>query len=133
MSAREMLHAALVARLTAHAPLREAVTAVCDAPPLRSARPYALVEEPLLADWSTKDLAGREARVTILLFDEGERPVRLRALAGEVEAAMAELPGDLGGGWRVAALALLRSRIVRDGERRWAAMTEYRVRMLREN
>ena len=80
MSAREVLLAATIARLRGTAGLAGA--GVFDAPPVRAALPYVQVEEPLLADWSTKSWAGREGRLTVLVLDGGERPVRLRTLAG---------------------------------------------------
>jgi hypothetical protein len=107
--------------------------AVFDAPPVRAARPYAVIEEASLGNWGTKDLAGREGVLAVTLYDGGERPVRLRALAGEVEAAIEAMPRDLGEGWRVVTLILARSRIVREGESRWMAMSEWRVRILRES
>lgn len=131
MSAQTVLGEALVAALKAHAGVARVVTAVFDAPPVRAARPYAEVAEALLTDWSTKDLAGREGRIAIVLRDAGERPLRLRELAGEVDAAVEDLPRDLGEGWRIASLVPVRSRIVREGEGLWAGTNEYRVRMLR--
>lgn len=107
--------------------------AVFDAPPVRAARPYAVIEEASLGNWGTKDLAGREGVLAVTLYDGGERPVRLRALAGEVEAAIETMLRDLGEGWRVVTLVLARSRIVREGESRWMAMSEWRVRILRES
>lgn len=131
MSAQAVLGEALVAALTAHAGVMRVVTAVFDAPPVRAARPYAEVAEALLTDWSTKDMAGREGRIAIVLRDAGERPVRLRELAGQVDAAVEDLPRDLGEGWRIASLVPVRSRMVREGEGLWAGTNEYRVRMLR--
>ncbi|MFV0622953.1 DUF3168 domain-containing protein [Sphingomonas sp. ac-8] len=131
MSAHTVLGEALVAALTAHPGVRGVVTAVFDAPPVRGARPFAEVAEALLSDWSTKDLVGREGRIAIVLRDAGERPVRLRQLAGEVDAAVETLPRDLPGGWRIASLVPVRSRIVRESAGLWAGTNEYRVRMLR--
>jgi hypothetical protein len=107
--------------------------AVFDAPPVRAARPYAVVDEAVLGNWGTKDLAGREGVLAVLLHDAGERPVRLRALAGTVEEAIEAMPRDLGEGWRVVTLVLARSRIVREGDGRWMATSEWRVRILRES
>lgn len=133
MSVQQLLQAALQAALEDHAALADALTAVFDAPPARAARPYALVEEAVLADWGTKDMAGREGRVAVLLFDAGERPERLRGLAGAAEDAVLAMTRDLGEGWRIASLVLLRSRIARDGGgERWTALSEFRVRMLCE-
>ena len=128
MSVQAVLQAALVAALRGHG---LAVTGVFDAPPVRAARPYAVVEESLLGDWGTKDMAGREARVAIALFDGGESPARLRALAGEAEEAILAMPRAIGAGWAVVSAVLLRSRIAREGEGQWKSVSEFRVRMLR--
>lgn len=131
MSAGARLQAAIVAALRGGEGL-EKLTAVFDAPPVRAAPPHATVEEALLADWSTKDMTGREGRAAVTLRDGGERPVRLRELAGAAEAAVLAMPGDLGGGWRIVSLSFVRGRIVREGNG-WAATSEFRVRMLRES
>lgn len=130
MSARERLQAAVTAALRAAEGL--AGVAVFDAPPVRAAAPHALVEEPVLADWSTKDMAGREGRIAVLLRDGGERPARLRELAGAAEEAVLAMPAPLGAGWRVVSLAFVRGRMVRDRSG-WVATSEFRVRMLRES
>jgi hypothetical protein len=126
MSVQMVLQAALVEALAGLE-----VTRVFDAPPVRAARPYALVEEAWLTDWGTKDMAGREGRFAVTLFDVGERPARLRELAGAVETAIEAMPRAIGNGWEVASLVLLRSRINREGDGRWQSVSEFRVRMLR--
>lgn len=133
MSAHEILADALTGALTAHAPLAGAINGVFDAPPARGVRPYAVVEEAVLADWSTKDMTGREGRLSVTLFDTGERRARLRGLAEEVVAAATGLPRELGEGWRIASLAFVRSRIVRESAAGSAAIVEFRVRMLQAN
>lgn len=131
MSAAVVLAEAIRAALTAHRPLADQLAAVFDAPPVRAATPHAVIGEAQLSDWGTKDMAGREARVAISLFDAGESPVRLRRLVGEVEVAMAGLPRALGDGWQLASRVLLRGRIERKGEGRWIATSEWRLRMLK--
>lgn len=131
MSVQTQLSEALVAALRGEPEIAGAATAVFDAAPVRAARPYAMVEEVLLTDWSTKDLAGREGRIAVILRDAGERPVRLRGLSDAVDAAVEGLPRELPGGWRIASLVAVRSRIVREGDGLWSAMHEYRVRLLR--
>lgn len=126
MSVQEALQAALVEALAGLE-----VTSVFDAPPVRAARPYALVEEAWLTDWGTKDMAGREGRFAVTLHDAGERPARLRILAGAAEAAIEAMPRAIGQGWAIASLVLLRSRISREGDGRWQSVSEFRVRMLR--
>jgi hypothetical protein len=124
-----------VAWLRAQGPL--AGVAVFDAPPVRAALPYLVVEEPVCADWSTKSWAGVEARVAVTLFDAGERPARLRGLLAAVEAAVAVMPPALDGGWRVARVALARSRIAQvrgtgAGGDRWLGQAEFVARVWRE-
>ena len=126
MSVQAMLQAAVVAALDGLD-----VTGVFDAPPVRCALPYAVAEEAVLADWGTKDMAGREGRLAVLLYDGGERPVRLRVLAGAAEDAVSGMAREIGEGWRVASLVFVRSRVLRDGVR-WVAVSEWRIRILRE-
>jgi hypothetical protein len=133
MSAHGVLADAVGAALRGHAALGVAINGVFDTPPARAVRPYALIEEAVLADWSTKDLAGREGRLAVSLLDTGEGGERLRMLADEAIAAITALPRELGEGWRIASLAFVRSRIFREGPGMCAAVIEYRVRMLQAN
>lgn len=133
MSAREALQAALLATLRDDARIAGELTQIFDAPPMRAVRPYALIDEAMLVDWSTKDMAGREGRVAVTLFDQGERPVRARRLSERIEATLTAMPGDLGDGWRIVTLMLIRSRLSREGNGRWTATSEFRVRMLKED
>ncbi len=126
MSAGEVLQAAIVAALT------EIATSY-DAPPVRAALPYVLVEDPVLGRWGGAGIDGREGRVRIVLHDAGERPVRLRTLGAAAEAAVAALSGAIDGGWRVVALRLVRGRTVRaGGGDRWTATSEFAVKLYRE-
>lgn len=125
------MRAALVEAVCARLRERLEGCAVFDAPPVRAAVPYAVVEEPVVAPWGTKSWDGFEARVAVALWDEGERPVRLRALLGEAEEAVAELPPDLGGGWRVVRAELVRSRMAKAAAERWTARAEFLVRAWR--
>ncbi|WP_380783625.1 DUF3168 domain-containing protein [Sphingomonas sp. R86520] len=105
---------------------------VFDAPPVRGGLPYAVVDEPVLSDWSTKTWVGREGRVLLTLFDEGERPVRVRSLLAVAEEGLEAVAPDLGEGWRVVRVALVRSRVLRVGDR-WRGTSEFLVRMYRES
>lgn len=120
------LQAALVAAV-------EGTLTTFDAPPVRAALPHAVVEDAVLARWGGAGIDGREGRVRIVLHDAGERPVRLRALAAQAEGAVAALSGEIGAGWRVVALRLVRVRIVKSGGRdRWTATSEFAVKLYRE-
>lgn len=124
MIAGTLLQAMLVARL------RSVLTSasVFDAPPVRAARPYVVVEMPVLTDWGTKDAAGREGRVVVQLFDGGEVPDRLRSLAMAAEVAVLSAPPTLSG-WRIVSLTFVRSRLLRDGPG-WIGAVEFQARML---
>lgn len=129
MSAREVLVAGVAARLKGWAGL--AGVSVFDAPPVRAGLPFVQVEEPVLADWSGTGFVGCEGKVVVALADGGERPVRARALLGEVEACLDAMPAALGQGWRLVRLRLARGRLMRSGER-WTGTAEFAVRMVRE-
>lgn len=128
MSARGLLQAAVVARLSDALGI-----AVFDAPPVRRALPFAVAEEPVLADWSTKSWTGREGRLAIAIADGGERPTRLRDLSETAERAIEGMAGEIGEGWRIVAVRLVRGRLVRDGESRWRATSEFAVRLYRSS
>lgn len=124
MIAGTLLQAMLVARLRSTL----SGAGVFEAPPVRAARPFVVVDTPVLSDWGTKDAAGREGRVVVQLFDDGEVPERLRTLAAAAEAAVLSAPVVLTG-WRIVSLVFVRSRVVRDGKG-WVGSVEFRVRML---
>ena len=109
----------------------EGLTGRHEARPLQAAFPYATVEAGAESDWGHKSGIGREVRLTIVLRDEGERPERLRRLLAEAEAALDGIGATLGA-WRLVSFAFLRSRLVPDGQRRWAGAIDYRARMLAE-
>lgn len=123
------LHDAIVAALRAHPAVADGVTAVFGSPPVRAAAPYALVAEAVIADWSTKDAAGIEARVAVELRDAREDGAVVRGLAGAALEAIEAMSGDLGGGWRIVSRLFVRQRIVRaKGE--WVGSVEFRVRVM---
>lgn len=103
-----------------------------DGRPLRASMPYATAEAAFESDWSHKSGAGREVRLTVTIRDSGEAPARLRVLAEQSETALAALGGTLEG-WRIVSFGFLRSRLLPDGERGWAAVLDYRARMLAES
>lgn len=123
MTASEALQQAAVTALRGIGSL-----GVYELAPVQAAFPHALVETGPETDWGHKSGAGRELRLAVTLRDAGERPVRLRTLAGEAEAAVAAVGRDLPG-WRVVTLHFLRTRMVREAKG-WAAVIEFRARML---
>ena len=131
MSASEAVQAALVAALNGHAALATAVSGVFDGPPARAAYPYVAIGESLTADWSHKSGRGREHRLAITIWDDGESAARLHGLMAEAETAIETMARDLDG-HRVVSLVFLRSRILRDADGPWAGLIEYRARTLED-
>jgi hypothetical protein len=123
------LQAAVVTAIQAHPALAATLTGVYDGPPPRAAFPYISVADGLVSDWSTKTETGREVRLVITVWDDGESASRLHDLMGYAEDSVAALPGDIGA-WRVASLVFLRSLVARDVAGPWAGLVEYRLRVL---
>jgi len=128
--ATETLQAALVTVLQSHPVLADELTGVYDGPPPRAAFPYMSIGDGLSSDWSTKTAVGREIRIALTVWDDGESAARLHQLVGHVEDAVAALPRDIAG-WRVASCVFLRSFVARNPAAAWAGLIEYRIRMLR--
>jgi Protein of unknown function (DUF3168) len=120
---------AVVAALQNSAPVMAAATGVYDGPPARAAFPYVSVGDGLTSDWSSKTAPGREIRVALTVWDDGEQPSRLHGLMSDVEDAVAGVERDLDG-WRVASVVFLRSFIARTPGGPWAGLVEYRVRVM---
>lgn len=132
MSAHTVLNQAVEAVLGSGPGFGVVINGVFDSPPQRAVRPYAVIDDAVLVDWSTKDMIGREGRLSVVVFGGEDRKL-LRRLADAVTALIPTLPSDLGEGWRIASLAFVRSRIFREGPGLCAAVVEFRVRMLQAN
>ncbi len=129
MNGVEAVQTALVAALSNAPGISGIVSGVFDGPPPRATFPYIVIGDGVVTDWSTKTQIGRELRLAITIWDDGEVPARLHGLVAAVETAVATLPRDLPN-WRIASLVFLRSLIVRDASGPWAGLVEYRVRIL---
>ena len=110
----------------------EGLTGAFSAPPVRAALPHAVVDPPVLTDWSAKGVEGREARLTVRVVDGGESAGRTQSLAGSIETAATAIDGMIGGGWRVVAIRPVQTRIVRSGEH-WTASVVCVARMYRDD
>ena len=130
MSARVTLLTAVMAELGGNEMLEP--LSVFDAPPTRALFPYAVVEDPVLEARNAAGVEGRVGTLAITYRDEGERPLRLRGAIALTEELIDLMPTALGDGWRLAGLALARSRLarVKDG---WLARSEWAVRVFRSN
>ena len=122
------VQAAAISALGAHPALAD-LTGIYDGPPPRALFPYVSVGDSLVSDWSTKSAVGREIRLALAVWDDGEEPSRLHGLMGHVEDAIAAMPRDLPG-WCVASNVFSRSLVVRNPAGPWAGLVEFRVRVL---
>ncbi|MFN3620886.1 DUF3168 domain-containing protein [Sphingorhabdus sp.] len=127
--ANQVFQAAAVAALSAHPVLKAELSGIYDGPPPRAAFPYVAVTDGLTTDWSTKTKQGREIRLALTVWDDGDAATRLADLMGHVDDAVMAIPRDLPG-WRIASLTFLRSIVVRDPAGPWAGLVEHRVRLL---
>ncbi|HMS21593.1 DUF3168 domain-containing protein [uncultured Sphingorhabdus sp.] len=125
----EILQSALVTAVETHPVLADELTGVFDGPPPRAAFPYISINDEVSADWSTKTATGREIRMGLTVWDDGESATRLHQLISHVEDAVAALPRDLSG-WRIASIVFLRSFVARTAAGAWAGVVDYRIRML---
>lgn len=128
---RAALQAAMVRAIAGAPTVADRLNGVFDAPPVRAARPHAIVEEPVASGWDAALVEGREMRVVVLIRDAGAEPVALRGLVEAVERAVIAMPAALGDGWRVLSRVVLRSRIQREAADRWQASAEFRLRTVR--
>ena len=130
MSAEVVVRAAVIAALDADVELMSGLNGLFDGQPVRASVPYAVVGECIASDWGTKDVDGRELRLTISLHDAGETPGRLAVLLARVGGVMQLL--EDAEGWRVVGVRLIRSRVVKGREKdAWQAVVDYRVRVVR--
>lgn len=125
----QAVQAAALTALQAHPVLTLTLTGIYDGPPVRAAYPYIAVAEGLSSDWSTKTEIGREIRLAITVWDDGENATRLHNLMGHTEEAIAAMARDIPG-WRVAGNMFLRSFVARDPAGPWAGLVEHRVRVM---
>ncbi len=125
----QAVQAAAIAALQSHPVLSAELSGIYDGPPPRAAFPYASVADGLVSDWSTNVAAGREIRLALTIWDDGEVASRLHGLMGHAEDAVAGMARDLPG-WRVASTVFLRSLVSRDPAGPWAGLVEYRIRVL---
>lgn len=123
------LHTAVIAALEAHPVLSAAGMRVFDGAPERSTYPYAVVSDGLITDWSTKTEVGRDVRLALTLWDDGQAADRTHALMGAMTEALAALPATVPG-WQIVTCTFIRSVIARDADGPWAGLVEHRVQML---
>ncbi len=114
MIAEHDIRTAILSALRNDSALTGAINGVYDGVPIRATVPYAVMGDVTGNDWGAKDMPGRELVLTLSLYDRSETAVRLATLASAIHAAMLALPPILGG-WHVASIVPLRSRLIRGG------------------
>ena len=104
------------------------LSGIYDGPPARAAYPYVVLDATSQSDWSHKTAEGREVMAAVTLWDE--QSGRMHALADAVEGAIAAVRGV--SGWQLVSLRMVRRRMVRDVAGPWAAVMDFRARLLAE-
>ena len=123
------LRAALIAWLATDPVLAEQVNAVSEEAPSRTSPPWLAIASSASADWSTKDRAGREVRISLELLCRGDAPDTAADLVSAIEARVAALPADQPG-YRVVTCQFLSARALQTGESSRRFVLEYRFRLL---
>lgn len=121
--------AALLAWLASDSALSASLNAIVEEAPSRTALPWLALTASASADWSAKDVAGREIRVALELNYRGDDPLSEAALVAGIERRVETLPTTQDG-FRIASLTFLRARAEQRGEARRALVLEYRARVL---
>ena len=129
MSFEAELQEAILAALAAEPVIAGQANGVFLERPARATTPYLVLSEMLSADWSAKDISGREVRLVIRIVDVGESWSRTVLLQGAASAAVEALPREFGA-WRLGSVVMLRARTVRDGASGWLGTVEYRLRAM---
>ena len=122
MSAGAALQAAIVSALQ----YVDGLAGVYDGPPARAGYPYAVLDAATESDWSHKSGEGRELLVAMTIWDD--QPARLHGLADAAEGLVRDVAST--GDWQVVTMRLLRRRLVRDVAGPWAAVLDFRARLL---
>jgi hypothetical protein len=123
------VQAAAILALEAHPVLSQTITGVFDGPPPRAPFPYISLNGGQSSDWSTKTQQGREVRLAVTIWDDGDDPVRLQQLMGHAEEAIDAMADDFAG-WHTASRVFLRSLVTRNPAAPWGGLIEYRIRIL---
>ncbi len=123
------LRAALLAWLSADTALAAQLNAVAEEAPSRTALPWLAISASASADWSAKQVAGREVRVALELHCRGDQPDAAGDLVAAIEARIASLPSDQGA-FQIASSTFLRARAEMRAANTRAVLLEYRFRVL---
>lgn len=123
------LRSALIAWLKADPALSAQLNSVSEEVPERAALPWLGIAASASADWSAKEVTGREIRTAFELHCRGDRPDTAGDLVRAIEARIAALP-PAQSGFRIVTAQFLRARSERRSGGVRAVLLEYRFRTL---
>lgn len=123
-----LLRTALLAWLRAD-PALAAINLIAEEAPLEASLPWLGIAASASADWSAKEVTGREIRIALELHCRGDDPATPAALTQAIEARIEALPRDQPG-LTVISTRFLRARAERRARNTRAALLEYRFRAL---
>lgn len=123
------LRAALLAWLAGDPALAGQLNAIVEEAPSRTALPWLAIAASASADWSAKQVTGREVRIALELHCRGDQPASAAALTAAIEARIASLPAAQTG-FQVVSCAFLRARAEQRAAQTRAVLIEYRFRVL---
>lgn len=123
--------ATLIEWLASDPALADALNAVVEETPSRTALPWLALTTSASTNWGTKTLAGREIRVALELNFRSDDPLGGAALVAAIEARVESLPVDQSAnGFRIASVGMIRARAEQRGEAVRVVVLEYRARVL---
>lgn len=123
------LRTVLIAWLAADPALTGQLNAIAEEAPSRVALPWLAVAASASADWSAKDVAGREVRIALELHCRGDQPDSAGALVSAIETRISALPAAQAG-FQVVTTQFLRARAEQRTANTRAVLLEYRFRVL---
>ncbi|MBJ7442453.1 MAG: DUF3168 domain-containing protein [Sphingopyxis sp.] len=127
--AEQAVRVKALALLAGDAELAGLVHGVFDGTPPRVSAPYVSVGGAEGVDWGTKDRAGREVRLTLVLVGVGAAVDNVAA--GRIDAVVAELRGTTDG-WSVVGARVMRTRFSFAREGGWRHEVVVRCRCLED-
>ncbi len=123
------LRAALIDWLRSGPAPLDALNAVEEEAPLRTAPPWLGLVAGASVDWSTKTQAGREIRLALELHTRGGEADGDATLVRAIHARIEDLP-RLQDGFHIASIRFLRARAERRERNTRSTLIEYRFRVL---
>ena len=128
LTAEQAVRSRMLGMLQADGALAGLVHGVFDGEPPRASAPFVSIGAADGADWGTKDRAGREVRLAVVLVGVGE-PGDGAAAVVRVEAVAPGLRG-IADGWEIVSARVLRTRLARGKDSGWRHQIDIRCRCL---